>query len=317
MTKPPSSRRNGPEGREVSAEEAARLRELRNIQYETKIEAAKSKRERRKASTEGSRGPAGDNSRETESELPAGVEGDAGVKANPEPEARRKSDAKRAPGAHSEKHPKPGKKRAEDAGEHEQSQGQGRVSVVDRLLATEEDRPYGWARSLRLEESLFYADREVFDRARTSLPWYRKQLGTIIDWLEAHGVASSEGVLETDMQAFLTEVASRESNGPGDLRDLDIAARIFFNVMVSEDIIAASPMTNIPRAKAAGGRLSVAGPEVLRRATAAANATPQGAHDTALVLCFADLAWTPDKFVQLTVGDVDFVTGAVLSRGPS
>ena len=81
-------------------------------------------------------------------------------------------------------------------------------------------------------------DREVLDRAGTSLPWYRKHLGVVMDWLEEQGIASCEVVTEADVQAFLKTAASRKSDPQGDLRDLDIAGQIFFDLMVSEEIIA-------------------------------------------------------------------------------
>ena len=87
--------------------------------------------------------------------------------------------------------------------------------------------------------------------------------------------------------------------------------------MVDEKIIAESPMTNLPRVTAKPGAFPLAESDAMRRALATAAGTAQQTRDTALLLCFADLQLTREQFVQLTVADVDFVTGAVLARGPS
>ncbi|HEX8917574.1 MAG TPA: hypothetical protein VF898_03650 [Chloroflexota bacterium] len=318
MTKPPAGRRQGSQGREVSAEEAARLRELRNTQYESRLEAAQQESERPKVSR-GKRSSAPEEAKaQDESQSRIDTESDDSTPVNGGQDAIGRSSAKR-----------PSKERRGGSGaqrsrksttrtpKDQESAGSSHVSVVDRYLATPEDRPKGWARALRMEEGLFYADREVLDRSGDSLPWYRKNLGVVIDWLEAEGIASCKEATEADMKGFLEAVPSRESDQQDDLRGLDIAARIFFGLMVDEKIIAESPMTNLPRVTAKPGAFPLADSDAMRKALATAAGSVQQMRDTALLLCFADLQWTAEQFVQLTVADVDFVTGAVLARGPA
>jgi site-specific recombinase XerD len=166
---------------------------------------------------------------------------------------------------------------------------------------------------LRLSSYLFFADREILRCTTSGLAWYEALIDDLVDWLEAQGIARPEEVVPRHMQAYLGHCEV------GDLptrvgRDRANAARIFFRLLVNEELINRSPMESLPNDQKPPSVLSRLSPDKFKRVLAAARSGRHPQRDTAMLLALLDLGCRASELVKLDVGDVDLGTGAVLIR---
>jgi site-specific recombinase XerD len=128
-------------------------------------------------------------------------------------------------------------------------------------------------------------------------------------WLEERGVVDPVGIKPDHIRAFLLE---KEQAGRAPLTVHHHAACIkaWCNFLVSEDLLAASPMRKVKMPKVDQTILPAFSPDDVRKLLGAT----KDRRDTAIVLCLLDTGCRASEFMALDVADVDLKTGVVRIR---
>lgn len=146
-------------------------------------------------------------------------------------------------------------------------------------------------------------------RAPRTLEYYREKLGPFVSWLEARSVSEVSAITADHIRAFLLE---REQAGrsPMSIHHHAACIKAWCNFLVSEELLAASPMRKVKMPKLNQEILPAFSPEDVRKLLAAAH----DARETAILLFLLDSGCRLSEFLALNVGDVDVKTGAVRIR---
>jgi integrase/recombinase XerD len=155
----------------------------------------------------------------------------------------------------------------------------------------------------------FILSLQAAHRTPRTIEYYHEKLRPFVVWLEERGVVDPVGIKPDHIRAFLLE---KEQAGRAPLTVHHHAACIkaWCNFLVSEDLLAASPMRKVKMPKVDQTILPAFSPDDVRKLLGAT----KDRRDTAIVLCLLDTGCRASEFMALDVADVDLKTGVVRIR---
>jgi integrase/recombinase XerC len=159
---------------------------------------------------------------------------------------------------------------------------------------------------LAMAAQSFYLSREAMRCTPATLVWYHKYVSALIGYLTEQGLKDLASITSDYLRAFLVQLQNRG------LADTTIhhhasAARTFFNYLVEEGLLTASPMRKVKMPRMDNDIPPAFTAEEVRKLLKAVELT----RDTAMLLCLLDSGCRSAEFVALNVGDVDLASGAV------
>ncbi len=163
---------------------------------------------------------------------------------------------------------------------------------------------------LQLAAESFFLDRQARRCSPDTLIWYRKYVGALVTWLNAHAITRPEDITPSHLRAFLVELHGKGLS-PHSVHHHASAARAFLNFLVAEGLIVQSPMHNVPMPKLPSRILPSFTPKEAQELLKACKSN----RDRAIILFLLDTGCRAGEFVGLDVGDVDVRTGTVRIQG--
>lgn len=147
-------------------------------------------------------------------------------------------------------------------------------------------------------------------RSERTIEHYDCKLRPFLEWLVAKGVTEYGAVEASHIRTYLLE---REQDGVAPRTVFHHAAtiRAFFNFLVLEDMIRASPMRKVKMPKVGNEIQPAFSVEDVKKLLGAA---AKSVRDTAIVLFLLDSGCRISEFLKLNIGDVDVKTGSVIIR---
>lgn len=160
--------------------------------------------------------------------------------------------------------------------------------------------PYGLAAYL----DMFMLHQEAAHHTPKTLSYYRYTLANFLDYLSVRGVKGPEGVKATHIRAFLTDLQKQgyaDTTVHGHAR----AVKAFFNFLVTEEVLDASPMRKVTMPKLEQKIHPPFSGEDIEALLKACQHSKNALRDKAIVLCLLDSGLRAAEFVGMNVGDVD------------
>jgi integrase/recombinase XerD len=163
--------------------------------------------------------------------------------------------------------------------------------------------------NLSLAYDSFILSLQAAHRTPRTVEYYHEKLGPFVTWLAAREVTDVAGIKPDHIRAFMLE---REQAGRAPMTVHHHAATIkaWCNFLVSEELLAVSPMRKVKMPKLNQEILPAFSTEDARKLLAAT----KDPRDTAIILCLLDSGCRASEFNALNVADVDLKTGAVMVR---
>lgn len=165
-----------------------------------------------------------------------------------------------------------------------------------RLVSPE---PYGLTAYLEM----FMLHQEAAHHTAKTLSYYRYTLDKFLDYLTVRGVKAPEGVKATHIRAFLAHLQKQgyaDTTVHGHAR----AIKAFFNFLVTEEVLEASPMRKVKMPKLEQKILPPFTVEDIEVLLVACHQGKNALRDKAIVLCLLDSGLRAAEFIAMNVGDV-------------
>jgi len=166
--------------------------------------------------------------------------------------------------------------------------------------------PTKQATQLQRAAESFYLDCEIRHLTPATLIWYRKYVGALLDWLEAHDVTTAAGITLDSLRAYVAELQEKDLS-PNTVHHHASAAKVFCGFLLAEGLIADNPAQRLKRPKVPKQVLPALTQEDVTKLLDACEAE----RDKALLLFMLDTGARCAETVAVNVGDVDTKTGAV------
>lgn len=166
-----------------------------------------------------------------------------------------------------------------------------------------------------LEEAAeqFYLDREVRECTPATLRCYRYDLGQFLHQLGDHQVTRPEQITPQHIRLYLQRLQNRKLS-PWTTHQHARVIRSFCNFLVSEELIAKSPMARVGMPRLPKELLPPFSAEEVQLLLEAAERGRQPTRDLALLLTLLDTGCRLSELLALQLGDINLGTGRVLVR---
>jgi integrase/recombinase XerD len=151
---------------------------------------------------------------------------------------------------------------------------------------------------------MFMLHQEAAHHTPKTLSYYRYTLSKFLDYLSVRGIKAPEAVKATHIRAFLAHLQKQgyaDTTVHGHAR----AIKAFFNFLVTEEVLDASPMRKVTMPKLEQKILPPFSGEDIEALLEACQHGKNPHRDRAMILCLLDSGLRAAEFVAMNVGDVD------------
>ena len=166
--------------------------------------------------------------------------------------------------------------------------------------------PSNQTTSLQRAAEAFYLDREAQHLTPATLLWYRRYVGALVDWMQAHDVTTAAGITLDLLRTYIVELQAKDL-APKTVHHHASAAKVFCRFLADEGLLSDNPAQRLKRPKLSKQVL----PALTQEDVWALLDACECERDKALLLFMLDTGARCAETVAVNVGDVDTKTGAV------